>query len=379
MAFAPVPVSAGLAGACFAPDYSSARASFLAAAACAGARVDVFVHDSATDPAGGSLSTDVAVLGPDRSDSALLVISGTHGPEGFVGSAAQIALLDALAAASAAATSRIVLVHAINPYGFAHLTRTTENNVDLNRNFIDWTVAPPTNPAYEELHEALCPSSWEPAVLAACDTRRQAWIDDRGLGAFVDMTSRGQYSHRSGLNYGGSGPEWSNRVLAAIIERHLAGVRRIALIDWHTALGERGQPFFLCFNEPGGRAWDRACDWWGRDQVETSGGFGGASRPRYTGLVFHGVQRYAKQAEVTGAVIEFGTVGMDEARRALQADRYLRFGDGQASAATRSVLREQVIEAFSPQSIAWQRSVLGHAIGIQHATLAGLSRWSPST
>ena len=37
----------------------------------------------------------------------------------------------------------VVLVHGLNPYGFAHFTRTTENNVDLNRNFIDRSEGPP--------------------------------------------------------------------------------------------------------------------------------------------------------------------------------------------------------------------------------------------
>jgi hypothetical protein len=375
MAFIPHPVSEALAGACFAPDYASARARFLAAAARAGARVDTFVNDVAVGPDGGSLSTDVAVLGPADARAALLVVSGTHGPECFVGSAAQVALLDAIAVGAPLSPLRVVLVHAINPYGFAHITRTTENNVDLNRNFIDWQAGVPTNPDYVTLHDALCPGRWTPEVLAASDAARLAWIAEHGEGAFVDMTSRGQYTHRDGLNYGGSGPEWSNRALQAIVARHLSSVERIALIDWHTALGEPGQPFFLCFNEPGGPGWERACGWWGRDRVETRGGFGGAARPKYTGLLFHGVTRYAAQADVTGAVIEFGTVSMDDARRALQADRYLRFGDGAADDARRAALREQVCEAFSPRSLAWQRSVLGHAIGIQQATLAGLADW----
>lgn len=375
MAFVPHPVSEALAGACFAPDYASARARFLAAAARAGARVDVFVNDVATGPGGGSLTTDVAVLGPADAPAALMLVSGTHGPEGFVGSAAQVALLDAIATGAPLPPVRIVLVHAINPYGFAHITRTTENNVDLNRNFIDWSAGAPGNPAYVELHAALCPSVWTPEALAAADAARIDWIGRNGQDAFVDMTSRGQYTHADGLNYGGTGPEWSNLTLEAIVRRHLSAAARIALIDWHTALGERGQPFFLCFNEPGGPGWERACDWWGRDQVETRGGFGGAARPKYTGLLFHGVERYAAQADVTGAVIEFGTVDMDEARRALQADRWLRFGHGAATDPRRAALREQVREAFSPQSLAWQRSVLGHAIGIQHATLAGLAAW----
>jgi hypothetical protein len=123
MAFVPHPVSEALAGACFAPDYASARVRFLGAAARAGARVDVFVNDVATGPGGGSLSTDVAVLGPADAACALLVVSGTHGPEGFVGSAAQVALLDAIAVGAPGAPGGGGGVPGLNPNAGGDVTR----------------------------------------------------------------------------------------------------------------------------------------------------------------------------------------------------------------------------------------------------------------
>lgn len=368
------PASAALAAACFSPTYASARARFLLAADRAGARVDVLTNTVASAPDGGTLTTDVAVLGPPDADRALLVVSGTHGPEGFVGSAAQIALLDSLAGRAHELEVRAVLVHAINPWGFAHISRTTENNVDLNRNFIDWNSAPPANLAYAELHASMCPSQWSPQALEQADAGREAWIARHGQDAFVDVTGRGQYSHPQGAFYGGAGREWSNQALETIIGRHLEGVRRIALIDWHTGLGERGEPFFLCFNERGGPGWQRACGWWGRENLETQGGFDGASRPNYTGLLFHGVQRFAASAEVTGAVIEFGTRSRADMRRALQIDTFLKFG-GALAPQQRASLREQLLDAFAPFSPDWERSVLGHAIGIQQQALQGIVDW----
>jgi hypothetical protein len=367
-------VPAALAGACYSPSYAVSRARFLLAAAQAGARVDTWVHPQAGAPDGGSLATDVAVLGPPDAPEAALVVSGTHGPEGFMGAAAQIALLHEIAGRAEPPPVRIVLVHAINPWGFAHVSRTTEHNVDLNRNFVDWSAAAPVNEHYAGLHDALCPPDVAPETLGASRARLEAWSAEHGQDAFADATMRGQYTHPEGLNYGGTGPEWSHLVLRQIVERHLASARRIGLIDWHTALGERAQPFFLCFNERGGAAWQRACRWWGTDRIETTGGFGGAGRPRYTGLLFHGVGRFAPQAELTGAVIEFGTLPRDQVRRALQLDRALKFGapidpDALADA------REQVLEAFCPQSPAWRQAVLGHAIDIQHRMLAGLQAW----
>lgn len=368
------PASSALVAACFNPSYASARAAFLLAADRAQARTDVLVNDQARGPDGSTLTTDVAILGPDDAQDALLIVSGTHGPEGFVGSAAQIALLDSIAVRAASLSSRVVLVHGINPWGFAHISRTTENNVDLNRNFIDWDAPVPDNPLYAELHPTLSPQEWNDKALAQADAERQAWIEKHGQDVFVDVTARGQYTHAQGVHYGGTQREWSNRALETIIHRHLDGVRRIALIDWHTGLGERGEPFFLCFNEPGGAGWQRACEWWGRDNIETKGGFDGSARPSYSGLLFHGVQRFAAQADVTGAVIEFGTRPRHEMRRALQIDQYLRFGKP-VSDTQRALMREEVLDAFAPLSPDWKRSVLGHAIQIQAQALDGLSRW----
>ena len=117
-----------LAAACFSPSYTSARGRFTLAADRVGARLDIFTNDVACAPGGGTLCTDVAVLGPPQAENALVIVSGTHGPEGFVGSAAQIALLDSLAARADAPPVRIVLIHAINPWASrtsAALPRTT--------------------------------------------------------------------------------------------------------------------------------------------------------------------------------------------------------------------------------------------------------------
>ena len=51
------------------------------------------------------------------------------------------------------------MVHAINPHGFAWSRRVTEDNVDLNRNFVDHAQPYPSNPGYEELRAAICPAT----------------------------------------------------------------------------------------------------------------------------------------------------------------------------------------------------------------------------
>ena len=86
---------------------------------------------------------DVARDGHPSADKLLIVSSACHGVEGFCGSGVQVAALhDARVARARARRGVAVLyVHALNPYGFSHIRRTTHENVDLNRNFHDFTQA----------------------------------------------------------------------------------------------------------------------------------------------------------------------------------------------------------------------------------------------
>ena len=80
-----------------------------------------------------------------------MLISGTHGVEGFAGSALQVGLLDEGIQNELSPESAVLMIHAINPYGMAHLRRFNEDNVDLNRNFRDHAKTPPENCAYQKL------------------------------------------------------------------------------------------------------------------------------------------------------------------------------------------------------------------------------------
>ena len=58
------------------------------------------------------------------------------------------------------------IVHALNPVGFSWVRRVNEDNVDLNRNFVDWT-SPPRNDAYADIADLLVPAEWDDATQEA--------------------------------------------------------------------------------------------------------------------------------------------------------------------------------------------------------------------
>jgi hypothetical protein len=120
----------------FAADYSEAREKFLSAARIAGATHHRYDNPT-KGPRGEALSTDVAQLGPEDASKIVMTISSTHGVEGYCGSGFQVDWLTSVGAAGLPKDTAAVMVHAINPYGFAWTRRVTEEGNDLNRNYVD--------------------------------------------------------------------------------------------------------------------------------------------------------------------------------------------------------------------------------------------------
>src|SRR5437868_3348871 len=74
----------------FSGSYAQARQKFRAAAPSA-----VAYPISEKGPAGESLTTEAAYFGDPKARKLLVIISGTHGLEGYCGSAAQLLFLKA--------------------------------------------------------------------------------------------------------------------------------------------------------------------------------------------------------------------------------------------------------------------------------------------
>ena len=108
----------------FSADYPQARARFREAAGAAGGALDAIANPN-RGPDGGELTTDVAWFGPRTAEQVLVMVCGTHGVEGFCGAGAQVDWLRRGEAARLPAGMAALLVHAINPYGFAWLRRVT--------------------------------------------------------------------------------------------------------------------------------------------------------------------------------------------------------------------------------------------------------------
>ncbi len=203
----------------FSSSYAQARIKFLEAAATAGLTVQSHLHPLKGRD-GEDLAMDVARDGPLDAANLLIISSACHGAEGYCGSGVQVhALHDAEWLAKARASGTAVLyIHALNPYGFSHIRRTTHENVDLNRNFQDFCKPLPVNAAYRALHALALPEQWPP------DAANQAAIADfiakNGEAAFQSAITQGQHEFADGLFYGGNSATWSNQTLRGVLRQH---------------------------------------------------------------------------------------------------------------------------------------------------------------
>ena len=135
----------------------------------------------------------------------------------------------------------MLLLHAVNPYGFSHIRRVTEDNVDLNRNFQDFSKPLPENRGYAAIHDLLVPPDWDGPGRARAEAALDAWRDaNGGLKAYQAAVAGGQYAFPDGLFFGGRRPTWSNATFRRILGTHGRAAKRVAVIDVHTGLGPTG-------------------------------------------------------------------------------------------------------------------------------------------
>ncbi|MEJ8835271.1 M14 family metallopeptidase [Ramlibacter sp. AN1133] len=345
----------------FAASYAEARQKFLRAAADAGLRAEGRPHP-ALGLQGEPLAMDVAREGPPDAAKLLVLTSGCHGVEGFCGSGVQVAALrdEELRRRAADAGVAILYVHALNPYGFSHMGRTTHENVDLNRNFHDFARPLPVNEAYRELHPILVPATWPPPE----DNQRAVgqYIAERGLAYYQAVMSRGQYEYPDGLFYGGTAPCWSNLALREVLRTHGRRAGRIAWIDIHTGLGPSGVGERILAAREDAACSARASAWWGgAGRTPVTSIYDGSSTSAFlTGLMFGAVYEECPQAEYTGIALEYGTRPVLETFQALRAEQWLR-RHPEAPPALADAIRRQLFEAFYTDTDAWREQVVAQS------------------
>ncbi len=355
---------------CFSATYAEARDKFRDVARAAGATL-VSYHNPAGGPDGLRLTTETAWLGPRQAKRLLIIMSGTHGVEGFSGSGQQVGLLKSGVVSDLPRGTALLMIHAINPSGFARIRRVTEGNVDLNRNFVDHDRPYPPSPGYELLREAICPRYWTAEGRAAADAILDAYAAEHGAMAMQTAISGGQFVDPDGLFYGGRGPVWSNRTLREILRREGAGARHVGFIDLHSGLGPYGLGEINnnhVFGEPG---YLRVKDWYGSEV--TSSEEGSSASATLVGTANTAFVEELGPDTVTGITLESGTVEILELRDALRADNWL-YRYGRPDSVEGRAIAARLRKVFYPDTDDWRRIVWERAVDVVRRALRGVSQ-----
>ncbi len=352
----------------FAADYAEARGKFLDASAAAG--LEPRAHRCpATGPGGEALYTDVVRAGPADAEAVLVATSSTHGVEGFCGSGAMTGLLRDGHLTGLPGGLAVLLVHAINPHGFAHLRRVNEDNVDLNRNFVDHEAPHPANAEYGTIHHMVVPADWDGPARAEADAAIESYVAEHGADAFQAVVSLGQYDHADGTFYGGRAPTWSNRTFRGIIASELSRAQRIGFIDFHTGLGPRGYGELQYEGLPDSAEYLRAQQWY--DGEVASAVAGDASSPIVSGHIGLAMYEGAPDAEVTVMGLEYGTLHFTQVLEAVRADNWL-YIHGEVDSPLGAGIKAAIRDAFYGDDDAWKEAVYDRAVEIYRKTAAGL-------
>lgn len=332
------------------PHYTSQRARLIAAVERQNGVLTSYPHPL-PGPQGEALYTDVAVLGDAQAANVMLIISGTHGVEGYYGSDSQIDWIDRFHLTPLPDDTAIVLLHLLNPWGAAHLRRVNEDNIDLNRNFIDFSQPAPVNADYAEWHGIYH------GERVKADQLLQETLNSVGWPAMKRVVEAGQYQSAEGLFYGGEQPSWSYHTLQCIIDQHLSRATTLLSFDLHTGAGAWGHPMLLSIAEH-----PVAAHQWGK----TLYGewltllFTGAGRDSETGVTATATGYLSQfllnalpDTQLLPLVVECGTYPGEEMHRRVRDDHWLHLQGDPASDDGRAI-KQQLVEGFWPADRDWR-------------------------
>lgn len=354
----------------FSREYVSARNRFREAAAQLGCALESY-SIGRKGPNGEDLSIDVAISPGASRPRVLLVSSGIHGVEGFFGSAVQLGVLQEWAPRlDKLVQLRWVMLHALNPFGFAWRRRVNEHNVDLNRNLLLEGQSFRGSPeGYSRLDSLLnprhVPSRWEPVSLKLMMT-----IARYGMPVLKQAVATGQYEYPQGLFYGGSQPSRMSKILGEHFERWLGNSQQVFHLDLHTGLGQWGS-YKLLIDHPisqAQRQW--LSERFGPDSFETCDAQGVA----YTtsGSLGRWGFSQARQRDYLYAAAEFGTYKPTRVLAALRAENQCHHW-GRPDDASSEQAKRQLVEVFCPGSENWRANVLEQGRRLVERAIRGLA------
>ena len=258
------------------------------------------------------LTIDTAIRFPTDARTGMVTVSGTHGIEGIFGSNVQRQWLEKNVLNSNIAELHI---HLVNPWGVINNRRVNEDNVDVNRNFINFNENLPTNKEYLAHRSDLEFDNWPGDTPESVDLPLFAWIEKDGYEAVQTCITKGQYHCNDGLFFGGASPCWSRKVVERLAQTYLTRLDRVVLVDFHTGLGDWGTNQLIVESSNGSSLVKSL-----RNHVNA--GVTSSVSASLHGTLSGNIGQNCGISDYLGIVAEFGTLQPLDVLRALRADHW---------------------------------------------------------
>ncbi len=188
---------------------------------------------------------NIYIPATEKPTNLIVLTTGVHGIEGYIGSAMLDVFFDHIYPTLNKKDTGILVVANVNPYGMKYMRRYNENNVDLNRNFIeDWsTFDLSSNKEYPKVDKFLQPEGkmgnafWHEAGFYLSLAKEAIFT---GADTISDALLTGQYEYPEGVYYGGNGDEKSTAYLKGVFNQCLESeYENIIHVDIHSGYGPR--------------------------------------------------------------------------------------------------------------------------------------------
>jgi hypothetical protein len=259
----------------------------------------------------------------------------------------------------------VLVVHALNPWGFRHLRRVSEHNVDLNRNFdVSEKLFETANEGYRKLSSFLNPDGAVGARLidlSYLEMLRLSLVHGRAM--LQQAILGGQYEVPEGLYFGGRAFEPQKGALERLLLEIAEPYRAVFVMDLHTGYGERGK--LHLFGTPGvGTPWAMEAVFRGlpvdtaaSDETfyENSGDF----------VVFAG--RRLGDKVFVGMTLEYGTLDSQTTLGAMRSLQNMRvenqgFHFGYDSERARRKAQTRFLEMYNPTDRGYREGILAQTV-----------------
>ena len=330
--------------------------------------VTVEYSEYAVDESDDLYIDNIYLPSTDKKTNLIVLTTGVHGMEGYIGSVMLDVFFEEIYPTIDTTDTGILVVANVNPYGMKYMRRYNENNVDLNRNFIeDWDSFDRTsNKDYPKVVNFLQPKGrignalWHEVGFYLSLAKEAVFT---GAGTISDALLTGQYEYADGVYYGGNGDEKSTSYLKGVFADCIDGeYENIVHVDIHSGYGPRyNMVIFNSVQDPTTEA--EAKKMFGYDYIIATDSedfyetFGDT-----TDYFYRLAKSKNTDKELYSTCFEFGTIG-DGFFDSILSLKYTVDENRQHwypsySLITREVVKENYYELFYPTETEWRQKTI---------------------